>query len=211
MPVDLAAAATRAILPSAWDKGNDVLYGMCTQHPFHTDVPAVIVKVWLIGRSYAAAIERRRNKTGQNDDFYVQSVGPAIVGSGIDSWIASARRHEHVSRASIDVMLEVHGRTTKLFSEISGLAKRSIASKYLHFHVPKMFYIYDTRSLEALRSFSSVTGRASKTRGANDNEYRKFAEKCLILQEHVEVHHGVHLTPRHIDNLLLQVHSLKYT
>lgn len=208
MPSDLRAAVELARLPTLWDVGNEVLYELCTKHPRHAEIPAVIAKVWLIGRSYAAAIERRRNKADEeNDDFYVQTVGPAIVRSGIDSWIEAARQYERPSTESFETLLEVHRRTTQLFSEISGLEKRSLASKYLHFHVPRLFYIYDTRAVEALRELSAVVGRAGRATVPADNEYRKFAEKCLSLQQHIEKQFNVWLTPREIDKLLLEVHA----
>ncbi len=210
MPLDLRAAVELARLPSPWDVGNEVLYELCTKHPFHTEVPVVIAKVWLIGRSYAAAIERRRNKADEeNDDFYVQTVGPAIVRSGIDSWIEAARQYERPSTESFGTLLEVHHRTTQLFREISDLEKRSLASKYLHFHVPRLFYIYDTRAVEALREFSAVVGRAGRATVPADNEYRKFADKCLSLQQHIEKQFNVWLTPREIDKLLLEIHAEK--
>lgn len=209
MPLDLRTAVTFARAPSPWGVGNEVLYELCRNHPLHTDVPSVIAKVWLIGRAYAAAIERRRNKSDQNDDFYVQKVGPSIIRSGIDLWIKISRQWDGPSKKSFATLLEVHNRTTQLFSDISGLEKRSLASKYLHFHVPNLFYIYDTRAVEALRELSSVVGRAGRADIPADNEYRKFAEKCLALQQYIESELGVRLTPREIDNLLLYVHTEK--
>lgn len=185
------------------------MYELCRRHHLHTEVPFVIAKVWLIGRAYAAAIERRRNKTDQNDDFYVQTVGPLIIRSEIDSWIKGSEQWSKPNAESFTTLLEVHAHTTRLFSDISGLAKRSLASKYLHFHVPGLFYIYDTRAVEALRELSSVVGRVGRASAPADNEYRKFAEKCLALQQHIESKFGVTLTPREIDNLLLHVHAQK--
>lgn len=209
MPLGLRAAVTFARAHSPWGMGNEVLYELCRNHPLHTDVPSVIAKVWLIGRAYAAAIERRRIKSDQNDDFYVQKVGPSIIRSGIDSWIKTSRQWDGPSKESFATLLEVHNHTTQLFSDISGLEKRSLASKYLHFHVPNLFYIYDTRAVEALRELSSVVGRAGRAGTPADNEYRKFAAKCLALQQHIESELGVQLTPREIDNLLLYVHAEK--
>lgn len=211
MPVNLLSAITFARLPSPWDLGNEVLYELCRTHPLHTDVPSVVAKVWLIGRAYAAAIERRRNKSDQNDDFYVQKVGPSIIHSEIDSWITTSKQWDRPSKQSFSTLLEVHNRTTQLFSHISGLEKRSLASKYLHFHVPSLFYIYDTRAVEAMRELGSVVGRVGRGVATADNEYRKFAEKCLSLQQHIESELSVSLTPREIDNLLLYVHSQRKT
>jgi hypothetical protein len=49
-----------ALAPSIWDLGNQVLYSLCQAHPRHDHSDAIVAKVWLIGRSYAAAIERER-------------------------------------------------------------------------------------------------------------------------------------------------------
>jgi hypothetical protein len=56
-----------------------------------------------------------------------------------------------------------------------------------------------------------VVGRAGRadTPTPADNEDRKFAKKCLALQQYVESELGVQLIPREIDNLLLYVHAEK--
>lgn len=201
MPLTAAIEAARA--PSPWRVGNEVLYKLCRERPAHVDEADVIAKVWLIGRSYAAAIERRKTKSDENDDFYVNTVAPAIAHSPIDAWINRAKQYERPCAESWAALLQVHHDTTQLFSKISGLEKRSLASKYLHFHVPHLFYIYDTRAVEALRFFASVVRRAGRSSVQADNEYRKFAEKCLSLQRHIEEQYGISLTPRELDNLLL--------
>ena len=43
--------------------GNQVLYQMCRDHPGHTDTDVISGKMWLIGRAYSAAIERRAGRT----------------------------------------------------------------------------------------------------------------------------------------------------
>jgi hypothetical protein len=189
--------------PSPWRIGNDVLYSLCHTNPGHTTTEEIIAKVWLIGRAYAAAIERRRNKTEMNDNYYIDSVAPKIKASKIDNWIASVSQYNSPSTESFPSLIRVHLKVTQLFSKISGLEKRSLASKYLHFHLPHLFYIYDTRAVEALRLFSHITGRASKSENLGDNEYRKFFEKCISLQNHITENYGVCLTPRELDNLLL--------
>ena len=55
---------------SRWEYGNSVLYRMCKEQPEHKDIDVIVGKIWLIGRSYAAAIERRKNAVGGGDDFY---------------------------------------------------------------------------------------------------------------------------------------------
>jgi hypothetical protein len=87
------------------------------------------------------------------------------------------------------------------------MQKRSLASKYLHFHVPQMFYIFDTRAVKATREFSDVLPRATKLTGQGDDEYRKFAEKANSLARLCEDKFGLSLSPRQLDNLLLKVNE----
>lgn len=162
-----------------------------------------------IGRGYSAAIERRKNNTDedQNDDFYINVVAPATQSSQIDSWLKSARAAIPGTQSGFNTLVETHYEVTTLFSNISSLEKRSLASKYLHFHVPKLFYILDSRAVEAMRKFSPMLPRASPTIGLADNEYRKFAEKCFHLVQMSEHTFGLSPLPRQIDNLLLTAHA----
>src|ERR1700675_3892793 len=77
----------KALSVTAWDFGNQVLYDLCATNPGHARDDIIIAKVWLIGRSYAAAIERRRSTAGAvGDAFYETVVAPKIRSSGIDDW-----------------------------------------------------------------------------------------------------------------------------
>jgi hypothetical protein len=203
----LKSLIEQAMFPSPWRVGNEVLYDLCRTKPVHTDEADVAAKIWLIGRAYAAAIERRKRKSDENDGFYLNTVVPAMINSSIDAWILEAKKYNEPSNNSLKTLLQTHHKTTQLFSKISGMEKRSLASKYLHFHVPKLFYIYDTRAVEALRLLGNIVGRAKKCTPTveADNEYRKFAEKCLLLQQYIENKHKVKLSPRELDNLLLLV------
>lgn len=205
--------ALRAISrPSPWRVGNHVLYELCRKRAGHKDTADVLAKIWLIGRSYAAAIERRRNRVQDNDTYYVTTVVPAIVKSPIDTWLTDARGAGRASVESAEVALEVHRKTTDLFSNVSDLNKRSLASKYLHFHVPELFFIYDSRAIVALGALREIVGRASrrssgKADSGGDNEYRKLYVKSLRLRDHIETEYDRRLCPREIDDLLLWVHA----
>jgi len=182
----------KATQPSPWDLGNNVLYELCHNSPGHKNVSEVTAKVWLIGRSYAAAIERRKNKKdNDNDDFYIEVVSPKIISSNIDNWLSKLNGFSDINEASIEYILQVHASVTKLFNEISGLDKRSLASKYLHFHYPNLFFIYDTRAVTALSKYTNTLGRVGRSRFKHaDNEYRKLVEKCIKLRNHIMDNHG---------------------
>lgn len=208
MPFDLTLAVETACAASPWDLGNAVLYELCRKHPLHKEVPAVIAKVWLIGRSYAAAIERGRVKeVDEKGDFYVETVAPRVIGSEIDKWLAEASRYSVPNEKSVGTMLLAHANVTHLFRDISRFERRSLASKYLHFHFPILFYIYDSRAAEAMRLLSPLVGRVRSTNLDCDIEYQAFVEKCLRLQTHIRSTHGRRLTPRQIDNLLLHIYA----
>lgn len=194
----------------SWDFGNGVLYRLCEENPFHNDPAVVIGKVWLIGRAYAAAIERSRKNPIKFEDFYPDIVGPMIVDNSspeghIDSWTHGLSSARPVDNLSLPNILDIHAKVTNLFKQISGMEKRSLASKYLHFHFPNQFFIYDSRAVAGISKLSSLTGRASTGNSKHDYEYQRYAKKCLNLQSKILAKFGEHLNPRQIDNLLLNI------
>ena len=195
----------KAQADSPWDTGNNVLYSLCRTHPKHINTDEVVAKIWLIGRSYAAAIERRRNADAYDGDFYLDKVAPPIIESDIDAWIHTAAHTGELVDASLPTSLFVHQQVTSLFNRISGLEKRSLGSKYLHFHLPHFFFIYDSRAVRGISKLATVVGRATQMNTQADREYKKFAAKCLRLQRHISNEFGVSLSPRQIDNLLLEI------
>ena len=131
-----------------WEFGNNILYKMCEENPKHNKSNVVVGKIWLIGRSYAAAIERRKGgeKTG---DFYFDVVAPKInkIHEELDNKITELSQS---SANHIVNLLRTHKFLTDVFSDISQLQKRSLASKYLHFHCRKKVFIYDSRARDAI-------------------------------------------------------------
>jgi hypothetical protein len=188
---------------------NELLYNLCQKYPDHTNQDAVLTKIHVIGRIYAAAIERRKNKKAEetNDSFYISSVVPALMASELDQWIQRAKAVEPNTQAALEVMVRVHGQTTELLKSISDLEKRSLASKYLHFHVPDLFYIYDSRAAKALRGLHKLLGRLPRPRSEmrGDAEYNNFVGKCVVLKSLCEAKFGISLSPRQLDTLLLAI------
>jgi hypothetical protein len=187
-----------------WDLGNKVLYDLCSSHPHHKTNEEIIAKIWLIGRSYSAAIERRKNKTAdlEGDFFYENTVAPKIKDSEIDSWFEAVRNN-----STPEMAVETHGKLTNLFQDISGLDKRSLASKYLHFHFENDFFIYDSRAVKAI---SKITKRSQKilvdvAENEADPAYKAFFERCLSLQNDLESLLGRKPSPREIDKIFLFV------
>ena len=186
--------------------GNDVLYQLCKDYPEHKTPEEIIAKIWLIGRAYAAAIERRKNKDEKNDAFYEKTVVPAIQKSSLDEYLNKVSIFNEITLENIPKILETHNYLTNLFTLISGIKKRSLASKYLHFHFPKLFFLYDSRVVASSRMllprFKSEIPRKNV-----DPEYGKFYLRLFHLRNLIYEKEGCILSPREIDNILINIQS----
>jgi hypothetical protein len=192
-----------------WSLGNKTLYELCKKYPKHTNKQEVIAKIWLIGRAYAAAIERRKkNNKIINDDFYIDKVAPAIIESGLDKHLKKLKKYKTINtKNAVDVMT-AHFELQKIFKRLSKLNKVSLASKYLHFHFPKLFFIYDSRAKNAFRNIKLHDNQKEKLDIKNksvNEDYLKFIENCLGLRKKIKDEFKEDLTPREIDNILIKL------
>ena len=90
------------------------------------------------------------------------------------------------------------------FTELTGLEKRSLASKYLHFHCPNKFFIYDSRARAAIGKIVKKPNKKILTEIAEyDAEYGDFVCRMLELQKCLDERLGVYENPRSIDSFLL--------
>jgi hypothetical protein len=197
-----------ALEPSPWDLGNEVLYSLCRVYPKHDRKDAVLAKVWLIGRAYAAAIERRKNATNTSDDFYQAVVGEKIMRSEVDQWLASLPEPDRIMDPWCELgrIVTVHKRLLDLFFDITGLEKRSLASKYLHFHRPDLFFIYDSRAKGAITKITPSIREIRKIQcEEGDAEYLALVRRCQWLKDDVAQRFNVSLTPRQVDKILLGI------
>lgn len=189
-----------------WVFGNSVLYRMCEESPVHTDIDEIVGKLWLIGRSYAAAIERRKGGQESSDDFYYDVVGPKMleIGSELDRRLNELRGYQSVSEDNLALILSTHKFLLDAFESITGLEKRSLASKYLHFHCPALFYIYDSRSNMGIRKYVKLDkSRVYRFYPCGcDQEYADFSVRMLEMQEYL-FSKGFNVSPRDLDNFLL--------
>lgn len=190
---------------NAWTLGKQVLYDLCTEYPNHQRDDAVIAKVWLIGRSHSAAIERRKNEAQvPKDRFYEDQVAPALRESELDIYLNRLRPYQQIDHQNLHDILDSHGYLTKVFYDLTQHNNRSLASKYLHFHLPKLFFIYDSWAYTALANLMPHKRVSSIGLGANqDYDYRRFFLLALDLRQAIYQEYGVFLTPQEMDNLLL--------
>lgn len=191
-----------------WKLGNEILYKMCQDHPLHTDLEEIRAKIWLIGRSYAAAIERRKNKKNINDNFYDDFVEAFVKFNkefNLDSKLIALKNKE-LSETTINEILKIHNELTRFFYTQTKLDKRSLASKYLHFHVP-IFPIYDSRAKDSINKI--VSGKIDSSNLIGDKEYSKFCYKLIFLINSIKKETGYTPTAREVDTYLIMVANKK--
>jgi hypothetical protein len=207
----MARTASKRFRETAGGYGNQILYRMCADQPKHDDVEIISSKIWIIGRAYAAAIERKvgkRFKKGlkKGDDFCQKKVAPIVNKSEIDEWIRGVSHLHKARRENLYEILECHKNVTDLFKKAAGLNRRSLASKYLHFHVPKVFFIYDSRANRQIKKIVKKLNFKSQLkfdRKKHDKEYAIFFEQCIFYREHLEKT-GKEFSPRMLDMKLLK-------
>jgi len=189
---------------NAWDLANEILYDLCAKFPHHKNKSEVMAKVMLIGRSYAASIERRKNKRKNYDDFYEDVVAPKLMKSKLDRYLSRLEGENRISESNIGTILKTHKYLVDLFQSITKLNKRSLASKYLHFHYPNLFYLYDSRAVKSLSKF--VRCKTGTDRDY-DSHYASFFKKAYELQRYIEKKYKQALSPRELDKILLWLYE----
>ena len=183
-----------------WNFSNEILYRMCRENPYHTDDDIIAGKVMLIGRSYAASVERRKTKDNLDADaFYYERVTKSIKSiKNLDDRIKELNMSSEFDLASV---LSLHKDMVDALEKITSGHVQSFSSKYLHFHCPNSFFLYDER---ARKRVTEIVGRVKgnldmKDVKPYDTEYARFVCKMRKLQNGL----GLHITPRELDDFLL--------
>lgn len=193
--------------PMEFKTGNSVLYDMCKKYPHHNDTDEIVSKIWLIGRSYAAAIERRKGAEDDeiSDDFYYDKVAPAIKkhSQRLDREIDKLNSLKGNYKENAECILSLHKYLMDIFKDITGLEKRSLAAKYLHFHCPDKFLIFDSRAQAAARKAIQRPDKPKEWVEKYDPDYVDFVCRIIDMTEIIESETGERPTPRDIDNFLL--------
>ena len=202
-----------ALQKPPWDFGNQILYDLCRDNFKHDQDDVIIAKVLFIGRIYAAAVERRRNKQDViSDNFYIDIIAPTFRNSDIDRYLSDLKKYKTITYDNLQQILQTHYYLTERLNRITKLNKRSFASKYLHFHLPDLFYIYDSRAVTGMRSFVRTINKdlSQIIKDAEcDIEYAKFFCRCFQFNREIQNKFDMDLTTRQIDNILVEVANKK--
>lgn len=213
-----------------WSFGDQRLYNMCEEYPKHGKEYLKICKVWLIGRSYAAALERTKEK-----DVYKKLAKENF--NNIDERIEMLKDCTAIDNCNIEYILNLHNKLVKIYKKVTDLDKISLASKYLHFHLPNLFYLYDSRAKKAIdgiikikdiknflqyddkyadffkkvdtfrKKLKSIKKKDVENSSKNDNKYADFFKKVYAFHKKLEIFTQKEYTPRNIDCILLHYHK----
>ena len=179
--------------------GNHILYTMCRDHPGHSDPEVIGGKLWLIGRAYSASVERKAGK-----DFDWTPLKNALVKSTIDKDIVDCKKIHRIDKFNLAIVLSTHKRLTDIFKAETGLMKRSLASKYLHFHAPSAFFIFDSKAANEVSKLVRPIQKQFDQTYDSDRGYETFCKRCLIYREMVlEAGIRTKVSPRYLDSKLL--------
>ena len=179
--------------------GNEVLYRMCSERPLHNDIDTIVSKILLIGRITGASLER-----GVRPILRMNEVAQAISLSELDQHIGRLNAVDRSTDDNVTVLLEAHQYLTDLLESITGVRKRALASKYLHFHAPQAVFIFDSKAELMLRRQMPKRNHPIPFLGLHDKKFEAFARRCIYYRDHVlEPALGAWATPRKIDMQLL--------
>lgn len=194
--------------------GNQILYKMCKEAPDHKDPKVVEGKIWLIGRSYSASLERQKGSI--ESSILYKNVATSLRKLELDSRIDKLKTFTTIEQndtETIEYILYTHWIFVMAAKQEIHIQKTSLASKYLHFHVPRVFFIYDRYAREKLQELEKEVPMLSRTSQYIPKNYSKEYDykytvlffKALKLRDHIRDKYGYELSPRMIDTLLLFV------
>lgn len=174
---------SKAQQKTVWSFGNDILYDLCKNNFEHNQDDKILTKV-----------------------LFIDTIAPALRNSQLDKYLGELKTIKYLNVDSIKLILQTHSHLTSTLYKITNLEKRSFSSKYLHFHLPDLFFIYDSRAVTAMRLFTSQVpndlGYLLKLKNI-DAEYAKFFCKCFELKQQIKRTYNLDLTNRELDNLLI--------
>src|ERR1700694_2343954 len=194
----------RAKKPRVTDFGNAWLYELCRRYPEHKIIGHCVAKVWLIGRAYSAAIERKAAPRGTDELF--AKIGPPMCKSKLGPLLRSLPDGRSPLVVRLSRAVEVHEQLMKIWAKEGARGKRSLASKYLHFHRRDVFPMFDSRAARAIRKITPEARHVLNFPArSGDKVYREFCQRYLWLLQGIRRQFRSRLTLRQVDRLLLAI------
>ena len=187
-----------------WTLSNNVLYKLCQNYPGHSNLEEIVTKILIIGKTYSAAIERRPTSSGAKlkvEDYY-KKVASEFKALDLDVELRRMQSTKPSDFEDVKPALRLHKLVMDAIKKFSEIWQRSFASKYLHFHAPNWFFIFDSIATRELKKQIPRPPHVEEFADNVDKDYGDFVTRAWILrQELVQLGQPL-LTPREIDRLL---------
>lgn len=175
-----------------WDRGDERLEALCQELEGHETVDEVSTKLWFIGRVYGAPLERGATEwDGSTAELY-ETVAGDLLASDLDQQLDELVETPTESSEAASDVVECHASLTELFRNRTGKGNRSLASKYLDFHKPAHFFMFDSRAMNALtqivdlREVKEKRGDFRDDAADYDDEYARLFMTCLWVLDALE-------------------------
>lgn len=187
---------------------NDVLYEMCRKYPDHNDWQQVLAKVSIIDLVYGANFARYDRENAIKLARYI-----CLHTSVINKLFRRLDRAQNSRRDFVSKLCEVvsvHGEFTKLIRDCTATNAPVFASKYLHFHFPKIVPILDSRAEHAIKQHRKCKGGnfsesgCQLKRGKENKRYIDFCDKFLDLLDCVKNDPDENFLIKKLDQYLYQ-------
>ena len=212
-----------------FDVLNQMLYEAVRSKPSNTDKAEIIGKLVLIGRTYSAAVERRKTKKAGPDKRQaldvVMEAACAIAISEVEAMLSAVDVDDVLTVERIPEAVKLHLELCHSLKKANQRNNSSLASKYLHFHRPKFFPMVDSYVregwwwvMDSIKLLKSAGAMDAKDSAEYDNRgwsvfgqvvrYGDWCEKVLSLQARLKQDLGCSVSLRQVDNYLLSIMSL---
>jgi hypothetical protein len=189
-----------------WQPVDKELYDLCQRKPEQRDESLVFSKVAIIGRVYAAQVNRSFKAAGGGNKEVTVARGLVEQADLIEKGLLALDGRKF-DRQTAREIVELHGRITRKLAERTGDAwLSSFVSKYLHFHCP-IVPIYDSQATGSIGRFVDWTAvRDLRTSMATIPDwaraYRNFVAAFVLSYERVWTETSLRPTVKQVDHLL---------
>lgn len=185
---------TEALAESVADPRVRALYELCFLRRDHLNTRIVHDKLNLIARLPSSG--------GERAPFSIEAIAHRLEKSGIDHWFSALRTAEDISIASL---LDLHARIMPVFGELPEDEARTLASRYLHFHFPELFCIYDAALDQSMQNL--LAQAAMPEQPTADAVYAAYFQRCRLLCERLSPMLGRRLSLNELECVLRAWHD----
>jgi hypothetical protein len=181
-----------------WGHGREALRQLCATP--HSDLNATVSKLWLIGRSHSASLDRTH--VGWQPMVY-EKTAAKLATIGLDRKLRAIRAcGEAYGRKHVALIEATVHEATAVLSKTTQQWKISLATKYLHYHAPSV-PIFDSISRQVYARF---TGHGHKDEVETRRDaYGRHLARFLTIRSRLIAHGVKSVNARMLDDFAMNL------